>query len=238
VRLRWGRTLTWRAVAWGGAVSCCMAAGIAVPARARQYHGGLQTMRWDPDRAAALAGVRHALVLVRESWGAQLLARLWALGVTRSEAEFLYANLDQCELETALTWAEARHQSAAGLIEHLAPALADQRRLDRSPYSPDPTARYLPGRPYSLICKARQWEDQQGFTLFPPLLLSRSDNLYLRDLHGRDSLLLQALPDRAVYLLKPATSAEAVSPSFYLVSRDSLRAVWLKESQAMAQASP
>jgi hypothetical protein len=194
-------------------------------------------MRWDPDRAAREAGVRHALVLVRESWGAELLARMWALGVTRSEAEGLYASLDQCELETSLTWAETGRKSAADLIEQLQPAVAERARLQRSPLSPDPTARYLPGQPYSDLCLARRREDQQGFTLFPPLLLARGDNIYARDLHGRDSLLLQSNPDRPVYLLKPSGPTEGEAPAFYPVIRDSAYAAWAAEARQASSGS-
>jgi hypothetical protein len=238
-RERWGggKGLGWRGVVWGGAVAGSVAAGMAIPIRARQYHDGLLTMRWDPDRAAREAGVRHALVLVRESWGAELLARMWALGVTRSEAEGLYASLDQCELETSLTWAETGRKSAADLIEHLQPAVAERARLQRSPFSPDPTARYLPGQPYSDLCLARRREDQQGFTLFPPLLLARGDNIYARDLHGRDSLLLQSNPDRPVYLLKPSGPTEGEAPAFYPVIRDSAYAAWAAEARQASSGS-
>jgi hypothetical protein len=236
-RQRLGTGIAWRGVAWSGAVAACIAATTAVPARAREYREGLLTMRWDPDRAAGAAGVRHALVLVRESWGAQLLARLWALGVGRSEAEALYAGVDQCELETSLTWAETRHATVDGFLEHLRPALADRPRLQRSPFSPDPTARYLPGRAYPELCLARRQDDQNGFTLFPPLLLARGDNIYARDLHVRDTLLLAEYPDRAVYLLRPATAALGEVPGFYPVSRDSLYAAWLAETRHSSSGS-
>lgn len=236
-RERWGAGLGWRGVAWGGAVAGLLAVTTAIPARARQYHDGLLTMRWDPDSAAREAGVRHAVVLVRESWGAQLLARMWALGISRSEAEALYASVDQCELETALTWAEAERKSAAELIAQLSAAVAERDRLQRSPFSPDPTARYLPGRPYSDLCLDRRRDDQQGFTLFPPLLLARGDNLYARDLHRRDSVLLTAYPDRAVYLLKPSGPTEGEPPTFYLLSRDSAYAAWAAEARQASSGS-
>ena len=221
----------WRGVAWSGAVAGCLAATTAIPSRSRDYKEGLRTMRWDPDSAARQAGVHDALVLVRESWGAQLLARVWALGVGRSQAEALYASVDQCVLETALTWAESGRASAAAFLEHLQPALGDRSRLQRSPYSPDPTARYLPGSPYSELCQARLLEEEQGFTLFPPLLLATGDNIFVRDLHARDTLLLAAYPDRPVYLLRPPTTAAGEPPRYYLVSRDSLYAAWIEETR-------
>ena len=171
-RQRLGDGMGWRGIAWSGVVAGCLAATTAIPARTMEYRDGLRTMRWDPDRAAREAGVHGALVLVRESWGAQLVARMWALGVGRSDAEALYAAVDQCVLETSLTRAETGGEAAASFKEQLQPALADRARLQRSPFSADPTARYLPGSDYSEICLARQQDDQQGFTLFPPLLLA------------------------------------------------------------------
>lgn len=231
VHERWSGRLPWRAMVFGGGVSCLLAVGSTIPTRARQYHAGLLTMRWDPDSAAARANVRGALVLVRESWGAQLLVRLWAQGISRSNAEALYSALDRCELETDLTWAERTHASIGAFIERIRPALAEQARVTRDPDSPDPTARRLPGRPYSPLCQQRQREEEEGFTLFPPLLLARGDNIYLRDLHSRDSLLFNALPDRPVYLLKPPDAREGLPPAFYLVSRDSAYAAWAAEAR-------
>jgi len=236
-RERLGGGIGWRGVAWSGVVAGCLAATTALPARAREYREGLLTMRWDPDSAAGQAGVHHALVLVRESWGAQLMARQWALGVGRSEAEALYAAVDQCELETALTWAESRGETPDGFLERLRPALADRSRLERSPFSPDPTARYLPGRSYSELCLARRRDDQLGFTLFPPLLLARGDNVYARDLHARDTLLLAAYPDRPVYLLRPPTAALGEQPAFFPVSRDSLYAAWTGDTRHSSSGS-
>jgi hypothetical protein len=236
-RQRLGGGTWWRGIAWSGAVAGCIAVTTAIPARTLEYREGLRTMRWDPDRAARQAGVNGGLVLVRESWGAQLLARMWALGVGRSDAEALYAAIDQCVLETSLTRAEAGGETATAFREQLQPALADRGRLQRSPFSADPTARYLPGSSYSAVCLDRQREDQQGFTLFPPLLLARGDNVYARDLHARDTLLLKHYPDRPVYLLRPASSALGEEPRFYPVSRDSLYAAWTEETRHSSSGS-
>ncbi|HTO74359.1 MAG TPA: hypothetical protein VMJ30_11070, partial [Gemmatimonadales bacterium] len=230
-RERWGGRLGWRAIVWGGLAAVVLALAFSIPTRARQYRGGLLTMRWDPDSAATAAGVRGALVLVRESWGAQLLPRLWARGVSRSTAEAIYGAVDRCELETDLTWAEQTGASTAALLDRIRPALADQARLERDPTSADPTARYLPGRPYSGLCELRRREEGEGFTLFPPLLLSRGDNIFLRDLHARDTVLFQALPHAPVYLLKPADAREGLPPMFFRVRRDSAYAAWAAEAR-------
>ena len=58
--------------------------------RLPQYTNNMLSIRMDVGAAADAAGVRDAVVLVQESWGAQVLARLWALGIPRSAAEQLY----------------------------------------------------------------------------------------------------------------------------------------------------
>jgi hypothetical protein len=50
--------------------------------------------------------------------------------------------------------------------------------------------------------------------------------VYARDLHGRDTLLVRAYPERPIFLLKPATEAIGEPPRFYPVSRDSLERAW------------
>ncbi|MGH7562795.1 MAG: hypothetical protein ACRENB_17470, partial [Gemmatimonadales bacterium] len=87
--------------------------------------------------------------------------------------------------------------------------------------------RLLPGSVYTEECLARLAEDQRGFTLFPPLLLSRREDLvYARDLGARDSLLLDAHPGRAVYLLRPPSQAVGAAPRFEALRRDSLLSAW------------
>ncbi len=109
----------------------------------------------------------------------------------------------------------------------LRPLLADSARLVGSPVSPDTTEQYLPGSRYSAGCLARIAEDRTGFTLFTPLLLAHGgNNVYARDLHGRDTLLLQAYPNRTLYLLKPASAKIGEPPRFYPLSRDSLERAW------------
>ena len=227
-----GSTLLWRGLVWASLAALALTVGTAIPARARQYGRGLATMRWDPDSAASAAKVHGALVLVRESWGAQLLARLWSLGISRSEAETLYASLDQCELETAVAQVEAGRTDTTAMLVTLHQAMAQPIRTIAATDSPDPSARYRPGTFYSPRCLSRRHEDQLGFTLYPPLLLADSGNLYLRDLHARDSLIMAAHPGRPLYLLKPAGPDEGAPPLFYPVSRDSLAASWAAEKLA------
>jgi hypothetical protein len=190
-------------------------------------------MKWDADAAAESAGVRHALVFVRESWGAQMVARLWALGVTRSQTELLYNHVDACSLELGITRTEEHGLTGATAFAALQPLLADSARTIISPYSPDPSERALPDTPYPPGCVAMVQQDNAGFTLFLPLLLAHGgDNIYARDLGARDTLLMNRYPDRPVYLLRPSTSKMGDLPRFYPVRRDSLPAFALTRGMA------
>ena len=79
------------------------------------------------------------------------------------------------------------------------------------------------GRPYSARCQARVRENWNGFTVYSPLLLAgRDGNLFLRDLHARDTLMLAQYPGRPVYLLRRATFRITSPFVFKPVDRDSL----------------
>ncbi len=101
--------------------------------------------------------------------------------------------------------------------------LADSSRVQKSKLSPDPTERALTGRRPTPLCLKRITEDWQGFTLFAPLLLAgRDDNVYVRDLLGRDTLLLRRYPGRPVYLLKRASFRLSSPMVFERVDPDSI----------------
>ena len=223
VRERFGRGRAYRTTVYASLCALAMALVMLVPLRAAEYASQYPTMKWDANAAAESAGVRHALVFVRESWGAQMVARLWALGVTRSETELLYNHVDACRLELGITRAEERGLTGATAFAALQPLLADSARTTISPYSPDPSERALPDTPYAPACVAMVQRDNAGFTLFLPLLLAHGgDNIYARDLGARDTLLMNRYPDRPVYLLRPATSKMGDLPQFYPVRKDSL----------------
>jgi hypothetical protein len=231
VRERFGSGLGYRCVVLGGICAALIAVTALIPLRARQYRNSQVTMRWNADSAAASAGVSHALVLVRESWGAQNLARLWALGVPRSEAELIYWSADACALDEHLDSLEAGPANGAAAYERLRPLLADSARLVRSPFSPDSSERFLPGSAYSEHCRSRILADREGFTLLAPLLLAHAgDVIYARDLGERDSLLIREHPNRSLYLLRPASTRIGEPPRFYALSRDSLLRAWSAKS--------
>jgi hypothetical protein len=223
-----GGGLLLRSATYATVIALALGLATSLPVRARQYGQGMISLRWDPDRAAVAAGVRDALVLVRESWGAELVTRMWALGVSRPDADAIYRGADPCALDSALV----RLETAPGLRDDpsadLRGLLADSSRLvNAESITGDPSLRLTPGIRYPPRCIAKIEANRSGFTLFPPLLLARgSGNLYARDLGPRDSLLIAQYPGRPLYLLKPATGAVGSTPRFLPLRRDSLLAAW------------
>ena len=227
VRQRFGEGLAYRTTVYTYGIGLVIAVAVSIPLRARMYAGGMLSSRWNAALAAEEAGVQNALVLVRESWGAQLIARLWALGITRPQAAMLYLASDRCELEYGILAAERSGNRGPEVFATLLPLVGDSARLVRAAFSEDPTARVLPGTRYTALCQQRVREEQAGFTVFAPLLLADGGgNIYARDLHARDTLLLSAYPDRDIYLLQPPTTQVGVAPRYALLSRDSLEQVW------------
>lgn len=208
-----------------------LAAGMAIvvntPARFAQYRAGLSLMRQDPTRPARELGVRGALILVRESWGAQLVPRLWALGVSRPLTEALYGRTDACVLEAGVRDLELRGIRGPAAVAALLPLMKDSLRLERSQWSPDASERVLPGHGYDATCRRRILEDRAGFTVFLPVL-ARDDggNTYVRDLHARDSVLLSRHAGRTLFLLRSDGPAADAALVLEPVRLDSLRAEW------------
>jgi hypothetical protein len=234
-------TFVFRATAFGLAVCAVIAVAADIPLRAHEYRNNFQTERWATPEIAAQSGVHDALVFVREGWEEQLVARLWALGVSRPHVETLYRAVDVCRLDsatTALESAAARGGTpGAGLVDpypRLAPLLADSARVEGRRLGPGANAHIQAGYPYPAHCLRRAEETAEGITPLAPLLavggpLDR--NIYVRDLHARDSLVLAEYPGRRIFLLRPATAAPSAMPAFFPVSRDSLVAEWKAEAQ-------
>ncbi len=157
-----------------GLVAIALSLCVGVPERLGQYRAGMLSLRWDADRAAERAGVHDALVLVRESWGAELIARLWALGITRPQADAVYRTIDPCRLDAAISTLEERGARRDDAMAVLAPLQADSSRLVTAPeLTGDPSLRVEVGAHYSEACVGKLRQNQNGFTLFAPLLLAR-----------------------------------------------------------------
>lgn len=192
-------TATWRGVRVGVAVGVVYAVVTVLSVRAPTYRNGLTSMRIDPTRAAAVAGVEHALVLVQESWGAQLVVRLWAAGISRTDSERLYRHVDTCVLETRLSSLERQGVRGEAALTRLTPLLADSARLVVTERSPDITERMLPNLQYTSTCEARIAEDHGGYLLYAPWRVAQDSNVYARWLPGREAEIAALYPGRAVY---------------------------------------
>jgi len=199
-----------------------------LPVRVATYRAGLTSMRVDYAREAEQVKVRSSLVFVRESWGAQLVARLWGLGVSRAKTESIYRGTDACDLELEVSALERDGIRGTAAETRLAVLLArDSSVVQKGTLTPDPTERVRPGAVYAPVCLQRIEDDRAGFLHYAPLrLVTTGDNIYARDLHARDSLLLAQFADRPVYLMK-RTGTRVDAPLEYLpLRRDSLLAAW------------
>lgn len=193
----------WRTGTYGAlAAGVVLTVAIAIPARSAQYRAGLVSMREDYAGEALRAGARDAIVFVHESWGAQLVARFWALGISRSATDALYTHTDACVLEHSIAAAERGVLRGAALESSLRHLLADSLRVVPSTVSPDTTERMMPGSVYDDLCSTQVRADQDGYALYPPFLLDNvSGNMYVRDFGARDSVILGAYPGRPAFVV-------------------------------------
>ena len=229
VRDRAGDGLTYRTTWYGYGVAAVLATTVSIPARARDYAQAFAPMRLDHVAATRAAGVENAVIFVRESWGTQLMARLWSLGVPRSEAELLYGKVDACVLEHRIGALERGGVRDTAAFLALVPTLVDSARVVKSPFSPDMTERYLPGSVYSALCVQRIEEDRLGFTLLAPLLIANwGSNVYARDMHERNLVLMRQYSPRPMYLMRPETNDVGARVRLYALRRDSVLAAWTR----------
>ena len=235
VREWFGPGVPYRTVWFGFGVAMVLALFVSIPARAREYAQSFAPMRFDYLAPARSAGVENALILVRESWGTQLMARMWALGVPRSETELLYGKVDACALEQRIADIERSRLRDTAAFTLLSPLLVDSARVVKSPFSPDVTERFLPGSAYPPICVQRIAEDRSGFTLLAPLLYRDwGTNIYARDMHARNLALVRRHPDRRVFLLRPINGDTNAPLELYPLRQDSLVVAW----SAAAESTP
>lgn len=180
--------------------------------RAAGYRSSVTSMRLDVEKESRSAGITNALVLVKESWGARLVVRMWALGVSRPFAERVYRNSDACRLELTLAELERdrdagsgtriRATNDAGDIERrLLPLLADSALIDRSARS-DGVEAVVPGRTPPAQCTGQRESDRLGSSHLLAFKLARDGNVYARWLPGREAEISGLYPGRPVYLLE------------------------------------
>jgi hypothetical protein len=156
---------------------------------------------------------------------------MWALGVPRSQTETLYRDVDSCQLEGMIGSLERSGTRGPPALAALQELLADSSRVVESTLSPDMTERVLPGLSYPPLCARRILEDRAGYTFLTPILASGSGgNVYARELHARDTLLLAKEQSRPVFLLRATSSRLGAPLRLYRVSLDSARADWSRSA--------
>ena len=221
------RTVLYRGAAFAAVTAASISLLVGIPYRALVYRNGFLTMRIDFEAMAERQGVHDAIIFVREAWGSQLIARMWALGVPRSETESVYRAVDACILDGALQQLEQSSVRDSAAYRQLQPLLGDSARLVKGTLTPDRTLRALPGSTYTAECTARVIEDRAGFTVSTSVLAQpRRGNLFARDLHARDTLLLRQYPDRPLYLLRPVSSELGAPLILERLRPDSLASAW------------
>jgi hypothetical protein len=117
-------------------------------------------------------------------------------------------------------------------VAALMPLLADR---DRVKLAKLPSGAFWPVQPdvgYSPQCRERVHESSAGIIPLAPLLLSGGpSNIYVRDLHARDSLLLKRYPDRPIFVVRRDSSAAGITLRYHRASRDSLLGSWAWAAQ-------
>ena len=184
--------------------------------RAAQYHDSLRELRVDIAAEARDAGLTKALVFVHEGWGARLMARMWALGTSRNDAERLLAQSDACALEMQLLWEESPPPAdSATRSARLWASTPDAARPTLHPMpelAGDESLRFADTGPFTAQCRANVEADSAGVALYPPFLAQNhvdadghlaGDVIYVRDLGGHDAALLKMYGTRAWYRWVP-----------------------------------
>jgi len=192
--------------------------------RARQYHGSLPQLRTDIAAQARDARLTNALVFVHEGWGARLMARMWALGISRGDAERLLAESDACALEMALLWEESPPPAdSAGRPARLRAATPDAARPTlhtRPDLTADETLRFAEGGPFTSQCRENLIADTAGVSLYPPFLAQNrvdreghltGDVIFVRDLGAHDLALKSAFGGRTWYRYVPGATADSAA---------------------------
>lgn len=166
------------------------------------------------------------IVLVREHWGNTLVARLWALGVPHPDAARAFDNADLCRLDAMISRLETTGADTAESTRALRRLLADSLQTARKVIPG--TQIYMAVRDeaaFTPACRARTLELARGTLPLTQMRVFEGRNIYARDLHARDTLLLARYPGRPVWVLEP-TPGVARAPRLLPLNLDSALADW------------
>lgn len=221
----------WPPLAAAMAISLLIAAAYTVPMRWMQYRETFSVFRWNAAQAARAAGVQNALVLVRDGWESQLVVRQWVLGMSHPQADLFNVTIDACRLDGALSTLERSGADSATVARRLSALAADSLQVQRVRLESGANVRVQPGVRYTPTCLQRVAEVEGGIVPLAPILAQPNDgNVYARDLHARDTLLVARYPGRPVWLLAAESNRPNARPRFFRVDGDSLRQAWAAEA--------
>jgi hypothetical protein len=230
LRARGQLATAWPPVATAMALSLVIAVAYAIPMRWRQYHQTFGIFRWNAADAARAAGVRNALVLVRDGWESQLVVRQWSLGMSHPQSELFYRAIDACRLDLALARLEQDGADSAAVERHLTRLARDSGSVQAVRLASGANVRVQAGLRYPPACLRRVREVERGIVALAPILAQPADgNVYARDLHARDTLLLARYPGRPLWLLTASDTTVNAVPRFSPVNVDSMRLAWAEE---------
>jgi len=166
-------------------------------------------------------------VFVHEGWGARLMARMWALGVTRIEAEKILPASDACALEMALLWEESPPLAdSAGRAARLLAATPPEARpalRPRPDLTYDETLRFADGGPFTAQCREELVADTAGTSLYPPFLIRNQigadgklggEIIYARDFGAHNLALRKEYAGRTWWRYMPRRFAGDSSAAF------------------------
>jgi hypothetical protein len=168
----------------------------SVMGRVRGFRGAGPVGRVDPDSLARSAGLRHALVFVREGSFTAWQRRLWALGVPRSEAMRLMASVHPCALRQAVLEEEGTSAPAGARLDRL---------LNR-------IAQFGPQAEAAPTCVEELVADGKGLASYAPFLPANTiepdgrvggNVVYVLDLGSHNEALRARFGDRSWYTFGP-----------------------------------
>jgi hypothetical protein len=124
-------------------------------------------------------------------------------------------------LELAIQALEQQHDASSGATSAdptnaLLPLLADSARVDRTLVGPGISVAMQRGYVPAPVCLSRVREMLEGITPLAPMLTLNDGNVYVRDLHERDTLVSAMYPGRPIYFLRGAGLGDGALPFFEL----------------------
>jgi hypothetical protein len=157
-----------------------------LPRRWEAYRDQLPSMKLHPERELAAADVDRAVVIVAESWGSRIIARLWGLGAPPGLVERVYHRADACDLHRFTARARAAGLAGAALVDSLSQFLEPVSPAPQTrPAWPDPSLRLRPGV-IPAQCLVEMRRDLEGFTLYGSLAWRNAVGLETGIVFARD----------------------------------------------------